>query len=148
MGEESDLADPLWCHTETLYGLGFHVYDLPPGTDTPMQLKLYFAKEPIYYFVVALTKISILFLHLKLSPSRPFRRAVWTMMVFVLLTAVSISIAGVFQCTPISKAWNTTEPGYCFHRIKMFIANAGLNIFQDLIVYFMLLRMLWGLHLP
>lgn len=70
------------------------------------------------------------------------------MMAFVMLTAISISIAGVFQCTPISKAWNTMEPGWCFARIDMFLANAALNIAQDIIVYFMPLRMLWGLNLP
>lgn len=122
--------------------------DIPPGTDTPFQLKLYFIKEPIYYFVVALTKVSILFLYLKLSPSRRFRQSVWAMIAFVMLTAISITIAGVFQCTPISKAWNTTKPGTCFGRIQMFVANAGLNILQDLIVYFMPLRMLWHLKLP
>lgn len=65
------------------------------------------------------------------------------MIVFVMLTATTISIAGVFQCTPISKAWKTDEPGTCFQRIDMFVANAALNIAQDIIVYLMPIRMLW-----
>lgn len=134
--------------TETRYGLGKHLHDLPANTDFARSLELFYFGEVIYYTCVCLTKISILFLYMQLSPAYTFRCLVWGMMVFVGLTALGCTVAGLFQCDPIRKAWLTDLPGTCFNQTALFVSNAALNIAQDVIIYFLPVPMLWKLQLP
>lgn len=69
-------------------------------------------------------------------------------MVIVILTGVTTSIAGVFQCNPIARAWNGDIPGTCFNQPALFFANGGLNIAEDLILYFLPIHILWNMNLP
>ncbi|KAK2071666.1 hypothetical protein P8C59_006072 [Phyllachora maydis] len=133
---------------QTRYGLGKHLHDLPANTDFARSLELFYFGEVIYYTCVCLTKISILFLYMQLSPAYTFRCLVWGMMVFVGLTALGCTVAGLFQCDPIRKAWLTDLPGTCFNQTALFVSNAALNIAQDVIIYFLPVPMLWKLQLP
>jgi len=133
---------------QTKYGLGKHVLDLPPTTNFSAALELFYYGEATYYITVSLTKISILFLYLKLIPQRPYRIANWGMMAFVALTAFTCVVAGIFQCSPINKAWRPDLPGTCFNQVALFLSNAGLNILQDIVIYFLPVKTLWQIQLP
>jgi hypothetical protein len=133
---------------QTRYGLGQHVYDLPPTTNFAASLELFYYGEALYYITVSLTKVSILFLYLKLFPQRSHRIFSYSMMVFVILTGLGCTIAGLFQCDPIPKAWNTSLDGTCFNVVALFLANAGLNIAQDFIIYILPAPTLWKVQLP
>lgn len=133
---------------ETRFGLGKHIGDLPPTTNFAASLELFYFGEATYYITVSLTKMSILFLYLRLIPSPTYKIINWTMMAFVALTGICCTIAGIFQCNPIPKAWHTELEGTCFNQVALFLANAGLNIFQDLIIYVLPVRTLWSLQLP
>ncbi|KAK4160459.1 hypothetical protein QBC43DRAFT_381243 [Cladorrhinum sp. PSN259] len=134
--------------TQTRFGLGKHVADLPPTTNFAASLELFYFGEATYYVTVSLTKMSILFLYLRLIPSRGYQIANWTMMAFVALTGICCTVAGIFQCNPIPKAWHTDLEGTCFNQVALFLANAGLNILQDLIIYVLPVKTLWQLQLP
>ena len=69
-------------------------------------------------------------------------------MAFVTATAIASVTAGIFQCTPIHKAWDVTGTvhGSCIDRTALFFANAGLDIFQDALIYVLPMRMLYQLH--
>lgn len=71
-------------------------------------------------------------------------------MAFVILTSFSFVIATIFQCTPISKAWEqpVTSKGHCIQVNAMFYANAGLDIFQDLLIYVLPMKMLYSIQIP
>ncbi|KAI0139368.1 hypothetical protein F4776DRAFT_662327 [Hypoxylon sp. NC0597] len=133
---------------QTRYGLGKHLADLPPDTDVAMASRLSYANQAVYYTSVSLTKISILFFYFRLFPQKTYRIFLWAMMGFVGLTGLISSIAGIFQCTPVHKAWDTAIPGTCFNRPAFFFANASLNIFQDLVIYLLPSPILWNVHLP
>ena len=122
--------------------------DLPPTTNFEAALELFYYGEATYYITVSLTKISILFLYLKLIPQRTYRHISWGMMVFVGLTGFTCVIAGIFQCNPIPKAWHPKMEGTCFNQVALYLSNAGLNIFQDLIIYFLPVKTLWQVQLP
>ncbi|RYO89653.1 hypothetical protein DL766_008059 [Monosporascus sp. MC13-8B] len=134
--------------TQTKYGLGKHVLDLPPTTNFAASLELFYYGEATYYITVSLTKMSILFLYLKLIPQRSYRIVNWSMMAFVALTGFTCVLAGIFQCNPIHKAWHTDVPGTCFNQVALYLSNAGLNILQDLIIYFLPVKTLWQVQLP
>ncbi|KAK4224303.1 hypothetical protein QBC38DRAFT_423809 [Podospora fimiseda] len=134
--------------TQTRFGLGKHIIDLPPTTNFAESLELFYFGEATYYITVSLTKMSILFLYLRLIPSTKYQIINWSMMAFVALTGICCTIAGIFQCNPIPKAWHTHLPGSCFNQVALFLANAGLNIVQDLIIYVLPVKTLWHLQLP
>ncbi|GAB1311517.1 hypothetical protein MFIFM68171_01727 [Madurella fahalii] len=133
---------------QTKHGLGKHVGDLPRTTNFAAALELFYYGEATYYITVSLTKMSILFLYLKIIPQRGYRIFNWIMMAFVFLTGLTCVVAGIFQCNPIHKAWHTEVPGTCFNQVALYLSNAGLNIFQDLIIYFLPVPTLWKLQLP
>ncbi|KAK4442526.1 hypothetical protein QBC34DRAFT_454555 [Podospora aff. communis PSN243] len=133
---------------QTKYGLGKHVADLPPTTNFSAALELFYYGEATYYITVSLTKMSILFLYLKLIPQRSYRVANWTMMAFVALTAATCVVAGIFQCSPIRRAWRPDVPGTCFNQVALYLSNAGLNILQDIIIYLLPVKTLWSVQLP
>jgi hypothetical protein len=133
---------------QTRYGLGQHGYDLPEDTNISASLELFYYGEALYYITVSLTKVSILFLYLKLFPQRSHRIFSYSMMVFVILTGLGCTIAGIFQCNPIALAWDLTLKGTCFNVVALFLANAGLNIAQDFIIYILPAPTLWKVQLP
>ncbi len=71
-------------------------------------------------------------------------------MTFVLVSCVATISASVFQCIPVHKAWDTTGKveGHCINVNALFYANAGLDIFQDALIYVLPMRMLYQLQVP
>jgi hypothetical protein len=115
-----------------------------------MVSKLYYFGELLYYICVSVTKLAILFLYLRLATSKTFRKIVYCVMGFVIATALSSCLASIFQCTPIKRAWSVQklEPGHCINVNALFYANAGLDIFQDLIIYVLPMNMLYHIQIP
>ncbi|KAF7880002.1 uncharacterized protein EAF02_007639 [Botrytis sinoallii] len=139
--------DPI---NQVKFGLGQHIYDLPENTNFSASLELYYFGEIIYFICVAVTKIAILILYLRLATSKVLRTLIWGVMAFVALTSLSCVIATIFQCTPISKAWEhpVTDKGHCIQVNALFYANAGLDIFQDLVIYVLPMKMLYSIQIP
>lgn len=71
-------------------------------------------------------------------------------MALVIIPVLVFEGVTIFQCIPIHKAWDATGtvPGTCVHVNAVFYAHAGLDIFQDAVVYVLPLRMLYQLHIP
>ncbi|PQE28991.1 integral membrane protein [Rutstroemia sp. NJR-2017a BBW] len=136
--------------TEVKFGLGQHIYDLPESTNFSASLELYYFGELLYYICVSVTKLAILFLYLRLATSKTFRRIVWGVMAFVIATGLSSCLAGIFQCTPIDRAWDVQKlgKGHCINVNGLFYANAGLDIFQDLVIYILPMNMLYHIQIP
>ncbi|KAM3076961.1 hypothetical protein ACMFMG_003572 [Clarireedia jacksonii] len=146
LGAAFDL-DPI---NQVKYGLGQHIYDLPDPTILTGSLELYYFGELLYYICVSVTKMAILFLYLRLATSKTFRKLVWCVMGFVILTALSSCLASIFQCTPIKKSWSLDKhsPGHCINVNALFYANASLDIFQDLVIYILPMNMLYHIQIP
>ncbi|GAP90656.1 putative integral membrane protein [Rosellinia necatrix] len=144
----TDLALGTIIGFQTRYGLGKHVADLPPDIDFITSNILFYAHQPIYYISVSLTKVSIIVFYFRLFPQQSYRAFLWAIMVVVLLTGIATSVAGVFQCDPIARSWNADIPGTCFNQPALFFANGGLNIAEDLILYFLPIGILWNMNLP
>jgi hypothetical protein len=86
---------------------------------------------------------------LRLAVKKGLRTLIWATMGFVIATFIASVIAGLFQCNPIAFAWDKTiEGGTCFNVTALFYANAGLNIFQDVFIYILPMRMLWEIQIP
>ena len=99
---------------------------------------------------MAVTKLAILTLYLRIAVQYIYRRLIWASMAFVVATAMSSVIASIFQCSPIHKAWDAagTVPGSCINVNALFFANAALDISQDAFIYILPMRMLYQLQVP
>ena len=99
---------------------------------------------------MAITKIAILILYLRIAPQRVYRVVIYSVMGFVVATSLSSVLASIFQCIPLYKAWDAAGvvPGHCITVNALFYANAGLDIFQDAIIYVLPMKLLYDLQIP
>ncbi|KAI1169697.1 hypothetical protein F4777DRAFT_572169 [Nemania sp. FL0916] len=132
----------------TKYDLGQHLQDLPPDTDYITWGVLLFARQHLYTVCVTLTKISIIIFYFQLFPQKSYRRFLWFMAVVIACTALASSLADIFQCTPVARAWDPSIKGTCYNRVALFYANGALNVAEDLVLYLLPVRILWAINLP
>ncbi|KAI8931820.1 hypothetical protein NX059_011457 [Plenodomus lindquistii] len=104
---------------------------------------LYFIDESIYLTIVTLTKISILFVYLRIFPKKSFRRIVYFFIGLNGLYLLIFIFISVFQCTPVSYAWtywHGETQGVCRNINAQGWAAAIFNIVMDLVIIILPLR--------
>jgi len=87
----------------------------------------------VYSLSLAFSKISILFLYLRLSTARWFRILVWILLGVVVTYALIYNLMSVFGCQPIAATWDLTQlPGAtCLDQLTKYLALSILNIIID-----------------
>lgn len=112
--------------------------------------QLFYFGEVMYYITVGTTKIAVLLLYLRIIPpnKKYYRYVIYSVMVFIALTVFACVVANIFQCTPVDFAWNKNQQGSCINQVALYYSNAGLDIFQDLVIYLLPIRILYQLQLP
>ena len=131
-------------------GLGKDVWTLPFENIT-RTLTIFTALEKIYIPTVWITKISILFLYLRLFPDQGLRRQIKVGLGLCAATVVCLELACVFKCWPISFSWNYWDgehQGKCTSMAAQGWANSSLNMFADIVVLVLPLPTIWKLKLP
>jgi len=90
----------------------------------------------MYLLTIALIKLSVIFFYLRIFPGRSFRLLCWIMIGFCVSSMVAFVLVTVFQCKPISFAWqrDPTLGGKCVNYNAAAWANAGINILQDILI--------------
>jgi hypothetical protein len=112
-----------------------------PTSNTWMQY--FYIDQYIYQVIIVLTKISIIFLYLRIFPktvSVRFSYLSWTVIAALLAYCAGFLIYSGFQCAPISyfwTQWDGEHTGYCNNFQLAVYINSGLNIFFDLTVCFL-----------
>ncbi|KAK1656703.1 hypothetical protein BDP55DRAFT_568778, partial [Colletotrichum godetiae] len=119
-----------------------------------MIVALFYVQEPLYFTQLALTKMSILFLYLRIFPGRRFRILTYTFMSFVAgSTAVLVSLS-IFECWPVGYFWEAWNTEYLIHSNKCLnltlgaFGSASLSIFQDIVMIALPIPPLLKTHLP
>lgn len=129
--------------------MGRNVWTLPPD-DIDMFLKIFFAFEAIYVCCLAIIKISICFLYLRIFPAHRFRVAVWATQFFNVGLVIAFIVADGFQCRPISffwQGWDGEHAGYCVNIEAFIYAHAGFNIALDVWMLALPASQIWRLNL-
>ncbi|KKZ65970.1 hypothetical protein EMCG_08264 [[Emmonsia] crescens] len=111
-------------------------------------LKLYVGAQVVYKVTIALSKISIVFLYLRIFVGNLFRRICWLFIVVVICYTIGSSTATVFQCTPIRRAWDRAVLGTCINLTVSWYANAAFSIFSDLAILTLPMPVIKSLQLP
>lgn len=112
-----------------LYGLGRHKYYL---TDYSVkEFRKYDFLDWIQSFItLAVSKISICLLLLRLSKFNKSKVALQALIGFLVATHLPLVFLYIFQCSPVSKAWNTDLEGKCFSKdavLRILIAQGGIE---------------------
>ena len=94
-------------------------------------------------------KISILFFYLRVFPKKCFRVLCWLMIAFCTANMLVFVLVTIFQCKPISFAWQRTSirEGSCVNYNAAAWANAGVNILHDFLIVVLPLQELRALQL-
>ncbi|KAL8810838.1 MAG: hypothetical protein Q9200_002262 [Gallowayella weberi] len=89
------------------------------------------ATELFYCAAIASVKLSCLLLYRRLFPMKGFIRILWSVGGFIVLyTIVQICLI-IFQCSPISRAWNPSIKAECINIGTATTAVAALNVATD-----------------
>ncbi|KAH9222425.1 hypothetical protein DL95DRAFT_454437 [Leptodontidium sp. 2 PMI_412] len=149
------------------HGFGKHLYSLRNGAMKAIFLRCIYPSsfslknrtfltnhtavyigENIYVAVLGLVKISILTFYLRIFQLQiPFRIAVYTTIVFIVLGSASISFSTIFQCRPIAYFWDKDLHGKCLDVNALAYANSGLSIVQDFLIIGLPIRVVWNMNL-
>ena len=115
-------------------GVGYHLARVM--ADDPRKLiawaKCLYALEIVAFFAVALPKVSILLLYLRVFVNRIARVGCYVAMALVVGTCISYVIVASLQCFPFRYQWNKTIPGgRCFNIEAYYQSTSAPNIFTD-----------------
>ncbi|OOQ87872.1 integral membrane protein [Penicillium brasilianum] len=115
------------------YGFGQHITSLT-RPNRLMTLKLFFVSQAFYKLTMNTTKMSILMLYLRIFIQRWFRITCYVLLVMIASYMVAAFFASVFQCTPVTRAWDKSIAGSCIDITTNWYANAGFSIATDIII--------------
>jgi hypothetical protein len=110
-----------------------------------------FALQILHTCAMPLIKASVLAFYLRLFPTHRFRIAVWVIGVYVFCWWISIFVATLMQCRPISSNWGTqpVQLGNCLADINiMYEVAAFTNMVSDVAILILPFPVIWGLHMP
>ena len=113
-------------------------------------MKYFFLLQIFYKLTINFTKLSILSLYLRIFTDHfCFRRACRTLVILVIGACTSFTTATIFQCSPVSKAWNRwTEGGTCVNIGVLWYTHAIYNIITDFTIVLMVPPVIFKLKLP
>lgn len=112
------------------YGAGRHVHYIEPKSNVVTGLHLNFVTQPLCLIGLCLTKVSVGLFLLRLTPSVRFRRLIWSVIIFTVLSSTgnfceldcisralgrwltfNSTVTVFFQCKPLAFAWDHNIPG-------------------------------------
>jgi len=133
------------------YGMGKDIWTLTPAQITNFAFTFWLTSF-LYLAEVAILKLSLLFFYLRIFPDPGFRRLLWATVVVNCLFGLSFVLAGIFQCTPVSYAWEqvfdlSQTKGKCLNGNTLAWANAAISIALDLWMLYLPLSQVSGLNL-
>lgn len=112
-------------------------------------LKIEYAFEILAQLAIICAKFSLLLLYRRIFITRAFKTATIVVGTIILVWHGSFILAFVFQCTPVSAAWNPdAPPSACIDKVRLWLAYAISDIFTDTIVLSLPGPAVWQLQLP
>jgi hypothetical protein len=128
-------------------GLGKHA-----GTVSQKNLEQFylviFVAEIFYNITLTLAKSSAILFNVRIFSiqTRWFLWCTYFITFLVLGWLIGITLLGIFQCTPVDKAWNPTKAGTCLSMYNLYLATAIPNVVIDFFLLLLPLPILWNLR--
>ncbi|EJT75032.1 hypothetical protein GGTG_08870 [Gaeumannomyces tritici R3-111a-1] len=114
-------------------GFGTHVWNVDTFTAADL-LKYYWAGQQLYIVVQVFAKISILILYMRLFQAAWFQWAVKGGIVFMALHGAVFLLLCIFQCLPVSAAWEPSATAKCLDFRVIAYAGGAFSIFEDFVL--------------
>ncbi|KAF4119825.1 CFEM domain [Geosmithia morbida] len=118
----------------TANGLGRDIWTLTDEQITKV-LKYFYITTCIYFITTTLLKMTFVAFYMRIFPSPNTRRLLWASQIFIIITGVVFTLAGIFQCIPINSFWTRwthPEDRQCININAVAWSNAAINIALDL----------------
>ncbi|KAH6690622.1 fucose permease [Plectosphaerella plurivora] len=134
----------------TTQGLGMYDDDIPLHNENALR-RCEYVFSILYNPALMAMKTSILVFYLRLSKNtqKVLRYASWVTLVIVNLSGAVLTLINIFQCRPVSAAWQPLEAnGSCVPLLIEFICTAPINIITNLVIVALPIPVLTGMRLP
>ena len=144
--------------------MGEHLADIPPDILTKQLIvsfalnivtqhsltgsQCFFVTIPVYQFSLCSAKASITFQYLRVFSNTPIRIPCYIILGVLAAFVLSVNISSIVTCIPVSKFWNSTQPGHCVDKEALWFSAAAIHILSDFVLLFLPMPVLNSLHLP
>ncbi|PVH68737.1 hypothetical protein DL98DRAFT_379418, partial [Cadophora sp. DSE1049] len=146
-GGVSVIAMAIAAIAATHYGLGKHIEEQKPEWRKPYQQSMLVAS--ITFSIAAMfIRLSLLFFYLRIIQNRAFRLVTYSMIAISIGFGISSVVANGFRCVPLKLLWDRTAKGSCFDVVNFYLANAGIHILTEFVIYALPMPTLWKLQMP
>lgn len=135
----------------TANGLGRYDRDIDPS-DRGTLRRCEYVFSILYNPALMATKSSVLIFYLRLFKNTQFvlKYWSWALLGVINLAGIILTFLNIFQCSPISAAWNPYYQGdvQCLPLLTEFICSSPINIVTNLCLLFLPIPVLTGMRLP
>ncbi|KAL4779283.1 hypothetical protein BJX76DRAFT_361956 [Aspergillus varians] len=129
-------------------GIGIHMWNITPQMMLDFQ-KGVFAAGVVYVPALGFAKGSLIILYYRIvAQQKVYRYSLYAISAVVVGYSVAISIALIFACTPIERAWNGAVEGSCIDRNGLYIATAVTNTVTDVALILVPIPVVVSLNMP
>ena len=133
--------------------IGVRAVDVPPWFDRQEALRWNYMVQALYNPILALVKTSVLLFLLRLSgQNKKVRMYIHALNAFNIALMIAIFFVVIFQCTPVSLAWEIVSPnppqGTCIDGGMFITSTAALTILTDILVLVLPFWIFLGLQMP
>ncbi|KAG0635769.1 hypothetical protein HOY80DRAFT_910196 [Tuber brumale] len=98
-------------------------------------LKVWYVYQLEYLITLFFVKISILAFYRRLSPAQGYQTAIKVVAVAVTIYTIAMVLVNAFECPKDpTLAWAPTFPKGCNNLVPVYYAQAGFNIFSDVVI--------------
>ncbi|TEA21783.1 Satratoxin biosynthesis SC1 cluster protein 4 [Colletotrichum sidae] len=119
------------------HGAGYHMWDILYDNYN-IWFPIYTTCATIIYALsISFSKLSVLFLYLRLSPQLWFRRGVWFLITTVTCYSIVYVFMSIFSCKPIRASWDLSIPVkevVCLDKLTVYISLSVANIVMDILI--------------
>ena len=114
-----------------------------------VRFQLILITEAFYTPAITAVKLSALLLYRRIFPSNNFRKILWIVGGIILCYTIAQETITIFQCVPISGAWDPAvhTRAKCIPLNIIFVAMASMNVVTDVITLSLPLPLLWRLRI-
>lgn len=142
------------CILASLHGVGIHNKHLKEPENVKYEtlgLMYFFLFEVFYCAAIIPIKLSIALMLIRIAANRKlYVYAQWAMMGLFFVADGGALFYIIFQCTPVSYAWNTDQEGHCLPAVDLadvYYACTAVNIMTDWVTALLPIPLLWHVRL-
>ncbi|KAI9172302.1 hypothetical protein HJFPF1_01801 [Paramyrothecium foliicola] len=132
------------------YGLGRHSILSDPADRIEFAKLGYVQSIAVHILALGLLKISLALSLLRLSRTRWYTWALWSLIAFVVAYTIMACCTFFFHCTPFRGNWDSSITRKCYP-ITLFVTfalvNTGFNIFTDVVCATLPIPIIWTLKM-